>query len=72
MTKSLLGSLATQAPEILERQKYDVEVDMYSLGVIFYQWLMGIYPYVGSKEEVLKQMRSGSPSYEMKNVTVSL
>jgi len=36
MTKTILGTSLTMAPEILEKKKYGSECDIYSLGVIFY------------------------------------
>jgi len=35
-TRTVLGTSVTMAPEILEKQHYGLEVDLYSLGVILY------------------------------------
>ena len=36
MTKTILGTSLTMAPELLENKRYGTECDIYSLGVIFY------------------------------------
>lgn len=36
ITSTVLGTSLTMAPEVLEQKKYSLEVDLYSLGVIFY------------------------------------
>ena len=45
MANTYLGSPLTMAPEIAEKKAYTYKVDIYSLGVIFYQMLFGDYPY---------------------------
>lgn len=47
------------APEVLESKAYGLEVDVYSLGVIFYQILFGVFPYNGrSDPELLKNIKT--------------
>jgi calcium/calmodulin-dependent protein kinase I len=66
-TVTFPNSLRTQcgtegyvAPEILEhRPAYDVQCDMWSLGVIIYIVLGGYRPFRGEGEEVMKQIRYG-------------
>jgi len=41
------------APEILEEKPYGMDADIYSLGVIFYQMLYGLYPFNGNSEFAL-------------------
>ncbi len=35
------------APEVLQRTGYGYTADIWSLGVVFYQMLFGVYPYQG-------------------------
>lgn len=42
---TLCGTLQYLAPEILKNKGYDKSVDWWSLGIIFYQMLMGKMPY---------------------------
>lgn len=66
-TVTFPNSLRTQcgtegyvAPEILEhRPAYDVQCDMWSLGVIIYIVLGGYRPFRGEGEEVMRQIRYG-------------
>ena len=47
-TGSLIGTPVNMAPEILEGKPYTSKVDVYSLGVIFYNILFdGEYPFHG-------------------------
>ena len=43
--KSIKGTLGYIAPEILQAEKFNSQVDLYSLGVIFYQALTGKLPF---------------------------
>lgn len=36
LTKTILGTSLTMAPEVLEGKRYGLDADIYSLGVIFY------------------------------------
>ena len=45
------GSLAFTAPEILERQSYSFPVDVYSLGVVTYELVLGTVPFKHRKED---------------------
>lgn len=40
-----VGTLTYMAPEILLKQPYSKEVDIFSLGVVFYMLLSGILPF---------------------------
>jgi len=42
------------APEILRGQTYGVKVDVYSLGVVLYTMLCGMFPYYGNSEKELQ------------------
>lgn len=58
-----LGTPQTMAPEILTEKEidYDSKVDLWSIGVIFYQLLFGVYPFVGvSYKEILREIKKKS------------
>jgi serine/threonine protein kinase len=50
--KQQCGTLLYKAPEILLNENYDHKIDVWSLGVILYYILTGIYPfdYTGNEE----------------------
>jgi serine/threonine protein kinase/Flp pilus assembly protein TadD len=39
------GTPAYMAPEVLEGNHFDVGADIFSLGVVFYEWLAGTHPF---------------------------
>ena len=45
-TGTMLGSPLNMAPEILNNEKYDSKVDVWSLGTVFYELLFGKPPFV--------------------------
>ena len=54
------GTEGYVAPEILEhRPAYDVQCDMWSLGVVLYIVLGGYRPFRGTSQEMMKQIRYG-------------
>ncbi|KAL4477974.1 hypothetical protein ABPG72_013382 [Tetrahymena utriculariae] len=69
---TVLGTSLTMAPEVLENKKYGLEVDVYSLGVIFYQMLFGVFPYVGrSDPDLLKNIKSLPLNLQPNSIRVS-
>ena len=38
------------APELLRDQKYGMEADIWSVGVVYYQLLYGQYPFMGMSD----------------------
>ena len=52
------GTLSFSAPEVLKREPYGFEADIYSLGVVFYELLSKRVPYEGrERSEVIEAMR---------------
>lgn len=48
---SLVGTPVYVAPEIIKRENYGREVDMYAAGVMLYRMLSGVYPFDGGKDD---------------------
>lgn len=48
---SLVGTPVYVAPEIIKREHYGREVDMYAVGVMLYRMLSGVYPFDGGKDD---------------------
>lgn len=53
MVHTILGTSLTMAPEVLEGKSYNMNADIYSLGVIFYQILFGNYPFLARNDALL-------------------
>ena len=44
-TSTLIGTPFYMAPEVIKQEEYSYNVDIWSLGVIFYEMLTGILPF---------------------------
>lgn len=61
----VLGSPLYMAPEIIEEKKYDMRVDVWSVGVIAYILLSGRPPFKGrSKEEIFESILNNPLSFD--------
>ena len=47
------GTLSYVAPEVLMREPYNKEIDIWSLGIILYFMLCGHFPFQGNKETIV-------------------
>ena len=50
-----LGTLYYAAPELIENLPYNLEVDIWSLGVIIYYIFTGRYPFTGKNEDEIEE-----------------
>ena len=58
-TQTVLGTLYTMAPEVIAKQSYNHQCDIWSVGIIFYKLIEGRYPYRGPNyAEMLKRIKS--------------
>ena len=55
-TKSVIGSPAYMAPQLLRGQKYTNKADVWSFGVMMYECLTGKLPWSASNVKQLKQL----------------
>ncbi|CAD8063963.1 unnamed protein product [Paramecium primaurelia] len=63
-----LGTLGTQAPEILDNQPYGLKSDMFSIGVILYQLLFFDYPFsVNNEKDFIIDVTNNNPPSFQKN-----
>ncbi len=63
-TQSLMGTPQYVAPEILNREELTVQSDIYSVGILLYEMLIGKAPFTGEKPAIImiKQMNHPLPS----------
>jgi len=65
LMKTACGTPAFVAPEILRQEKYDSQVDMWSLGVILYTMLCGYPPFVEKNLPTLyRTIKSGKIKFD--------
>ena len=56
---SKVGSLLYVAPEVLENKSYGEEVDWWSVGIIFYEMLIGFTPFFeGTQDEIIEKIKN--------------
>ena len=68
-----IGSIETEAPEILKEEAYDDKCDLWSLGVIIYQMCFNEFPYSGKKEfAILRQIDNLKQSHFKKTHDANL
>lgn len=75
-TQSLMGTPQYVAPEVLSRQGATEQTDIYSVGILMYELLMGHAPFTGEKPTIImmKQLNQPLPSVmkDRKDVPQSL
>lgn len=60
---SYAGTQHSMAPEVYEGLPYGLPVDIYSLGVIFYQLLTGMLPFISNNFDEYHPAHSMKPTF---------
>lgn len=70
-TKTFCGTCEYLSPEIIKGDPYNQSVDMWSLGVIFYEMLIGVPPFYDSnKDKLYKKIYFNDPNYALNKKVV--
>lgn len=69
-TDESYGTLVYTAPEIVMQKAYNNKVDMWSLGVLMYYSITGVYPFEGQSNEVARKIVQ-SKLFFPKNIVIS-
>jgi len=59
LTATMAGSPAYMAPEVLGGEEYGVEVDLHSIGIVYYEMLAGVRPFSGGWSKLLLEKSNG-------------
>ena len=54
MADSVCGTPLLMAPEVLNGRKYNHKVDVWSMGIVFFELLTGFMPFTGTDKNDLK------------------
>ena len=69
---TLCGSPMYMAPEIINKQDYDIKSDLWSVGVILYEMAYGYVPFnVGTFLELIKKINSKDIDFTHKKINLS-
>ena len=72
MTQTVCGTPLNMAPEVLRGAKYNHKVDVWSLGIVFYEMLTGFTPFTGrNKDDLKKNLEKGNYRFP-KHIKLSL
>ena len=69
MLSSIVGTPLYMAPQILERKNYTTKCDIWSIGQIFYELMVGKLPWQGQSEETLLYAIKTKPLRCPKNIS---
>ena len=68
MAESLVGSPMYMSPECLMGNPYNTKADIYSLGVLLFEMILGFYPYEGSNiPDLIKEIGETPLNFVKKN-----
>ena len=63
-TNSFCGTIDYMAPEIVARKPYDTAVDIWSMGAILYEMLVGRPPFIGRTDDaIMKNLLTKNPTF---------
>lgn len=75
----IVGTLDYMAPEVVFREPYDFQADIWSLGTVFYECLAGLPPFASLENERALQIertqdniRRAQPSFKLSGVNFSV
>ena len=69
---TLCGSPMYMAPEIINKQDYDIKSDLWSVGIILYEMVYGHVPFnVGTFIELIKKINSNNIDFSNKKINLS-
>jgi serine/threonine protein kinase len=71
MSQTICGSPIYMAPEIIKCNKYSIKTDLWSIGVVFYEMLIGRLPYKASTHIELINKIESEPIYIPLNMNIS-
>lgn len=63
---SLCGSYEYIAPEMIKKEGYNKSIDLYCLGLLFYELLVGSNPFEGLTPRNIIEMKNKSINFEKK------
>ena len=66
---SLCGSYQYLAPEVIKREGYDKSMDVYCLGLLFYQLLVGVNPFEGITPKNMHEMKNKPINFQKKQIS---
>ena len=72
VTKSYCGTPLNMAPQILNNEEYDLKADIWSLGTLVYEMLVGFPPFTGTDVRNLAQNLNRGNYRIPKSLKVSL
>lgn len=71
MSQTICGSPIYMAPEIIKCNEYSIKTDLWSIGVVFYEMLIGRLPYKAKTHIELINKIESEPVYIPMNISIS-
>lgn len=73
LTSGAFGSPMYMAPEVIQGMPYGIASDLYSLGIVLYEMLMGKVPYDATNiEDLIKQILQQGPQFGERKLSKNL